>query len=291
MPDEQQKYATARAFRVALKDRVKRVCRDNATLRPEDLYRKIAFDRFLVRFDYKHWTLKGGYSLERRLPQIRATKDIDLASTDAALILQDKEEQANLLINAIRKELAAKPVIDYFSFEIRKTKLLPGFGKGGVRCTVTALLDQEVICRFQLDVVTQDKCHLPRETVHGSDFLSFAGVDIPEFQASACEEVFAEKIHAFTKPRDEENTRVRDVIDMYRLIEKGLDQVKVATALAGVFAIRNEHLLPQELPPPPTSWQPVFNEFAQENAINLSLQEAFDIVASFYQAVRLTQGL
>jgi hypothetical protein len=250
------------------------------------LYRKIAFDRFLARFDYQQWTLKGGYSLERRLPQIRSTKDIDLASTDSGLIMQDKVEQGNLLINAIRKELAVAQVADHFSFEIRKTKLLPGFGKGGVRCFVTALLDQEVICRFQLDVVIQDKCLLPRETVHGSDFLAFAGIRMPEFQASAREEVFAEKIHAFTKPRDEENTRVRDIVDLYRLIENGLDQNKILVALTGVFAIRDEHLLPEQLPEPPSSWQPIFDEFAKENALNLSLQEAFQIVNAFYLEVR-----
>lgn len=283
MPE--QKYATAKAFRVALKDRVKSLCRENTTLRPDELYRKIAFDRFLARFDYQHWTLKGGYSLERRLPKIRSTKDIDLASIDAHLIIADKEEQANLLMNAIRKDLAATNLSDYFSFEIKKTKLLPGFGKGGVRCLVAALLDQEVISRFQLDVVAQDKSHLPRETVHGTDFLAFAGINMPEFQASACEEVFAEKIHAYTKPRDEENTRVRDIIDLYRLIEKGLDSVKVFTALTGVFAVRDEHLLPDELPKPPSSWQPIFDEFAKENALELSLDQSFQIVQSYYQKV------
>lgn len=280
---EQQKYATAKAFRVALKDRVKRLCRENTAVRPDELYRKITFDRFLARFDYKHWTLKGGYSLERRLPQIRSTKDIDLASTDAQLILADKEEQANLLMNAIRKELAASTVSDYFSFELKKIKLLPGFGKGGVRCLVTALLDQEIISTFQLDIVAQDKCHLPRETVLGTDFLAFAGIRMPEFQASACEEVFAEKIHAYTKPRDEENTRVRDIIDLYRLIEKGLEPAKVLTALTGVFAIRDEHILPDQLPEPPSSWQSIFDEFAKENALDLSLGDAFQVVQAYYQ--------
>jgi hypothetical protein len=119
---EQPKYVTARAFRVALKDRVKRICRENTAIRPEDLYRTIAFDRFLARIDYQHWTLKGGYSLERRLPQLRSTKDIDLASTDAALIMKDKEEQGNRLINAIRKVLVSTQVFDHFSFELRKAE-------------------------------------------------------------------------------------------------------------------------------------------------------------------------
>lgn len=286
MVEQNKKYATAKAFRTALKDRVKQICQADISQRPEDVYRKLAFDRFLARFNYDIWTLKGGYSLERRLPNIRSTKDIDLAATDIQLLLQDREEQANLLVNAIRKQITEAQINDYFAFDIRKQKLLPGFGKGGVRCLVTASINQEVISRFQLDVVVQDKCLLPREPVTGSDLLSFADLETPTFLASAREEVFAEKVHAFTKPREEENTRVRDIIDLYRLVEAGLDAQKANIALVGVFTVRAEHLLPDSLSAPPTSWKPIFAEFVANNSLSVSLQEAFDRVDSFYKRVR-----
>lgn len=286
MVEQNKKYATARAFRTALKDKVKQICLADISQRPEDVYRKLAFDRFLTRFNYDIWTLKGGYSLERRLPNIRSTKDIDLAATDIQLLLQDKEEQANLLVNAIQKQIREAQINDYFAFDIRKQKLLPGFGKGGVRCLVTASINQEVISRFQLDVVVQDKCLLPRESVTGSDLLAFADLETPIFLASAREEVFAEKVHAFTKPREEENTRVRDIIDLYRLVEAGLDARKANIALVGVFTVRAEHLLPDTLPAPPSSWKPIFAEFVANNDLAVSLQEAFDRVDSFYKTVR-----
>jgi hypothetical protein len=69
------KYATGRAFRIALQDRVKKLSK-SAGRDAAEIYREIAFDRFLARLDYKKWTLKGGYSLERRLADARFTKDL-----------------------------------------------------------------------------------------------------------------------------------------------------------------------------------------------------------------------
>jgi hypothetical protein len=61
---------------------------------------------------------------------------------------------------------------------------------------------------------------------------------------------------------------------------------KAKVPLIGVFAIRDEHLLPEHLPELPASWQPIFAEFAKENALDISLPEAFQIVHAFYSQVQ-----
>jgi hypothetical protein len=75
-------YATAKAFRTALEERLRQQSRrDRIDL--QRLRRRVAFERFLARLfrgDKPVWLLKGGYSLELRLQDIaRATIDIDLS--------------------------------------------------------------------------------------------------------------------------------------------------------------------------------------------------------------------
>jgi predicted nucleotidyltransferase component of viral defense system len=111
----------------------------------------------------------------------------------------------------------------------------------------------------------------------------FAGLAAPKFYTLAREEVFAEKIHAYTKLRNRENTRVKDLYDMNLLIEQGLDKSKAYKALMAVFAIRKEHDLPSELAPPPESWLPEFEELARRAQVDISMSMAFNCVANFYK--------
>ena len=79
--EKAQKYATATAFRRALEDRL-RLIAQKENLPIERLRREIAFDRFLARLFARNkapWAIKGGYALELRMNEARATKDIDMA--------------------------------------------------------------------------------------------------------------------------------------------------------------------------------------------------------------------
>ena len=79
--DKPKNYATATAFRRALEDRLKLIAqKERAAL--ERLRRGVTFDRLLARLfgrDDAPWVLKGGYALEIRIKEARATRDIDLA--------------------------------------------------------------------------------------------------------------------------------------------------------------------------------------------------------------------
>src|SRR5687767_14700297 len=86
----QRQYATAGALRTALETRLlERSRRDAVDL--HRLRRQVAFDRLLARmFDASlpardSWALKGGYALEMRFHQARATKDLDLTVRAAAV--------------------------------------------------------------------------------------------------------------------------------------------------------------------------------------------------------------
>ena len=73
-------YTTARAFRQALEERLKRAFLTDRT-EPNRLRRQLSFDRLLARLFQKEpvpWVLKGGYALELRFKDARSTVDIDL---------------------------------------------------------------------------------------------------------------------------------------------------------------------------------------------------------------------
>ncbi len=284
METAKEKYKTARAFKIAIADRLRALA--NKTGEPHlDLYRRVAIDRFLARIDWSKWTAKGGYILQRRLPKARRTKDIDLSTADAAFLLGDRSAQQQALLEAFQ-QVATIDAGDYFEFQVQAEKPLPGFGKGGLRCIVKCLIDDQHWSTFQLDAVIQDKTVFPNEPLVGDSFLSFAGIEPLKLMVPIKEEVFAEKVHAYTTPRENENTRVKDILDLALLIEDGLDQDKTKLALAGVFEIRGTHPAPDSLQAPPASWQNIFFEMVRETEIDLTLNEAFAKTATFYVALK-----
>jgi len=75
----------------------------------------------------------------------------------------------------------------------------------------------------------------------------------------ACEQQFAEKIHAYTLPRNAANSRVKDLVDLALLIGSDrLDKQRILDALRLTFERRGTHDLPAILSPPPSDWQVAF---------------------------------
>jgi hypothetical protein len=120
------------------------------------------------------------------------------------------------------------------------------------------------------------------ESLPGDDFLTFAGLEQLSLKVPVKEEVFAEKIHAYTTPRETENTRVKDLLDLALLIEDGVDASKAKIAITGVFNIRATHSPPNTLPDPPASWSTIFDTLASEATISVTLEVAFARVGQFY---------
>lgn len=279
------KYQTARAFRVAITSRLKNVAREKGE--PYlDLYRGIAIDRFLARLDWDKWRAKGGYVLQRRLPKARRTKDIDLTTADAQFLLRTIEDKKAALLDYFQS-IARIDVGDYFEFQVSEDSELPAFGQGGLRCHVRALLDGEDWSTFQVDAVIQDQPIFSAETIQGDAFLSFAGIKPLTLKVPIREEVFAEKLHAYTTPRKNENTRVKDLLDLALLVEDGLEIDKAQKAVLGVFAVRNTHEVVIDLPAPPKSWLPIFEALTDETEIDLTLDEAFSMVQGLYKTLAL----
>ena len=90
------------------------------------------------------------------------------------------------------------------------------------------------------------------------------------------EQQFAEKIHAYTLPRNTANSRVKDMVDMALLIVSGgLDKQRILDALRLTFERRGTHDLPAGLVPPPADWHIPFRALAKECGLPADIDVVF----------------
>ena len=260
---EPKRYATAAAFRRALEDRLQDIAgKESVDL--QRLRRQVAFDRLLARLFQAAqpralpWVLKGGYAMELRIKAARTTKDIDLTMRSVFSSGEKKDDKKNLAVLEKLQEAAAFSSDDFFVYTIGEPIAdLDAAPYGGARFPVEARLDGRVFVGFHLDVGIGDAVMEPLEVIEGRDWLGFAGIASPSLYMIPREQQFAEKLHAYTLPRQgAANTRVRDLVDMVLLIQSGtLANDKVAEAIRVTFERRRTHALPNTLPVPPAEWQ------------------------------------
>ena len=89
-------------------------------------------------------------------------------------------------------------------------------------------MDEWIFARFHLDAGIGDVVMQPLETIICRDWLGFAGIESSRVLMIGREQQFAEKIHAYTLPRNTANSRVKDLVDMALLIGSGgLDKQRI----------------------------------------------------------------
>jgi len=269
-----------------LEERLKQVATQRG-IQINSLRLKVVIERLLARL-FAHtdppWLLKGGYAMELRYrPRARTTKDIDLSVKSALGELASRLEQ----IRDELQEAADRDLGDYFAFQIATPQReLQGAPGGGARFPVTALLAGRTFAKFHLDVGFGDPVLDAPEELTGEEFLEFAGVSAAKVLAIPKAQQFAEKLHAYTLPwTDRPNTRTKDLVDLALFVT--LDPPSLASLRAAVdatFRIRNTHVLPRALPPPPDTWASTFTQMAIEAMLSTTdLNEAFELVATFCQ--------
>lgn len=273
------RYKTPGAFRQALEERLNQTSKDQK-IDLMRLRRRVAFERLLARLfaDPKpRWLLKGGYAIELRFEQLaRATKDIDLSIPDLGPEAPERKGQAKVIRKWLQETLD-KDLGDWFIFLIgEQTSDLRAAPLGGIRFHVEAHLDNRPFVRwFNLDVGIGDAILAEPEWITGHELLSFAGISPARVAVLPLDQQFAEKIHAYTLPRERENSRTRDLIDLILLIQQGLPpKERVLRALHATFDRRATHPLPKELEPPPEKWRETYAAAAAEYDLSVSTIEA-----------------
>lgn len=280
-----KRYDNPEAFKQALLVRLREAATSRG-LSLQDMQIKLLIERLLARLfadPNAPWLLKGGFAMELRYrPKARTTRDIDLtATTNAGLMEMRAQLQA-----AAERDLG-----DHLEFRIGSFRReLPGAPEGGARFPVEALLAGKVFGRFHIDVGIGDHVSGQPELLIGEDLLGFAGIEPARVLAIPKAQQFAEKLHAYTYAWDDrENTRVKDIVDLVLLIERGEpDPDEVAAAIRETFARRNTHGIPRELTAPPTSWASEFPSLARQVELTTpELDAAFKVVAEYFNRLEL----
>ena len=280
-----RQYQTAKAFRRALEDRLKTMA-DKQGVDLQRLRRQVSFDRLLARFFNKPeapWVLKGGYAMELRLHAARTTRDVDLTLRDHPALASRNSKERNASILQMLQEYAAFDLKDFFVYLVgQPTMDLDAPLYGGARFPVDTLMDDRLFASFHVDVAVGDVLVEPLERMDGKDWLGFAGIPRTSLQAICAEQQFAEKLHAYTLPRKNPNSRVKDLVDMVLLIEsEKLSKTLTAKSIQATFQRRRTHQLPKELAPPPSDWTKRFADLARECGLPEDIAQAFPAVRSF----------
>ena len=283
---EPKSYSTAEAFRRALEERLKRASLTDQ-IDVNDLRRQVAFDRLLARLFREEpapWALKGGYAMELRLKVSRSTVDIDLTLQQMPAVATESSD-TNRLVREMLQSAASNPLGDWFEYIIGLPIMdLSAAPYGGARYPVEARMDARTFARFHLDVGIGDVVMQPLETATCEDWLGFAGIQRPQVQMIPREQQFAEKIHAYTLPRNAANSRVKDLVDLVLLIGSGgLDKQRILDALLLTFDRRGTHDLPASLVPPPADWQIPFQALAEECGIPTDVAAVFAGVQEYLE--------
>ena len=141
--------------------------------------------------------------------------------------------------------------------------------------------------KFHIDLGVGDEVQEPLETVEGDDWLAFAGIPAVVVPALSVEQHWAEKFHAYTRPRETPNSRVRDLVDLVLILEhQPLDTDRVSAAVDATFSGRGTHTTPDVAPAPPSDWVKPFGALAAECGLMETLPSAHERVEAFWRTAR-----
>jgi len=201
-----RRYTTPAGFKQAVEHRLREQAM-GAGVELARLRQLLIFDRLLARLFAifgDRIVLKGGLVVELRLDRARTTKDIDLR------LIGDPDDMLLKIQEAGRLDLR-----DFLSFEVTDDPRHPeieaeGMRYQGRRYRARAMLAGKIYgSSFGVDVALAEPMAGEVDEIEGSRFLAFAGVQPATLLIYPLETHIAEKLHAYTMPRERPNSRVR----------------------------------------------------------------------------------
>lgn len=279
------RYRTPAAFRAALDARMRREA--HATGRQiERVIRVYLMHRFIARILGELGdavTVKGGIALELRLERARSTKDIDVRLNAG---IAD-------VLGRMQRACADSSPLDHLSFLVETAPDDPDIDGDGViyegfRYRAQALFaGKRYGGAFGVDVAFGDPMTGARDGVNAPNLLDI--VDAPPLVVPLYPIAthLAEKLHAYTLPRERTNHRLKDLVDIALVAaEMSIDGAGLRRALDQTFRFRASHPLVGAVPPPPDEWRV---RYPTEQRANLlpwtTLDEVHAAAARFFDPV------
>lgn len=253
------------------------------------IYREIAYQAFLNRISKSglRFILKGGFSLELQSETpTRVTTDIDMIYLTRGL---EKNPNGRKVISEAIKKALLEHTGDFFKFKFEEDRgVIVGAPEGGERLSVMASLCGNSFERIMIDVSLNEEPVMPTQNLDRTGkHLQRISIDAENFEAISKEQHFAEKIHAYTRPRKTENSRAKDLVDLYILIKNmGLDPKLAKDAVFKIFDTYRSHPVPTGLQQPPASWEKQWTRLTSEASMSdLTIKVAFRVTTEFYEMI------
>lgn len=240
--------ATPAGRRASLIVRMSNVAREAGVV-PRRIHLVVALDRLLIRLLQAapgRWVVKGGYANHLRRPDdARFTEDLDL-KIGAAI-----ETAPEFLASGFAVDLG-----DDFSYEVAMSPApLESPPGGGLRFVVVARLAGIELVRFKVDVSSADVVVGELESYLSAPVVERLGFRRSRFPVYPVNQHFSKKLHALTLPRDVENTRARDLVDLVWFVRHFTFRSEaLAIACSATFERRATHAWPPVIDVPPDSW-------------------------------------
>ena len=252
------------------------------------LRRQVSVDRLLARLFQEEsalWILKGGHALELRFRMARSTVDIDLTLAATA---ESKPDDTSEALREMLQRAAGIDLQDWFEFTIGPPIMdLNAAPYGGARYPIEARMDQRIFGRFHLDAAIGDVVIQPLESIVCRDWLGFAGIEASKVRMTTREQQLAEKIHAYTLPRNSTNSQVKDLADLALLIGSGgLDEQRARDSLPSHIREAGNTRFAYGVGRAAKDWKLPFRALAKEYGLPIDVYVAFAMVQELWTRSR-----
>jgi len=277
-------YATPEALRAALADRAKAASPAGSRHGIDELYRRFAYDRLLARLnllDPERWALKGAVGLLARLPDMRHTLDLDLATATGA----DLQLATQALERAAKHDLG-----DHIRFTLTRWRLGGTISSRPLaQSTATCWIGLRRLVAFPVDLVGGDLPPLALEATSPLHPFDLPGLPAPAqllVYPLACQ--IAEKVCGImSRYGAMPSTRYRDLADLAAIAQaaddlsaKDLSAEDLHLALHHEFARQGLPLPAALTVPDPPSWSTGYTRLARTlpRLHDLDFAAALDLV-------------
>ncbi len=200
-------YASAAAFRAALRARLSAAAKACGGHGLDELQRQFAYDRLLARAftgpDSQRWVLKGAGALLARLPQARHSRDLDLAF----LVLDnERDDDLDEAVESLR-EAVDRDLGDHFRFEVVRGSPLQEAANGR-RLHLVAYLGTRYAA-FHVDVVVGTAMTGVPELAAPLTSVDIPGLVRPTYRLFPLADHIADKLCAIIEVHDQDGVRMR----------------------------------------------------------------------------------
>lgn len=245
-------------------------------------YREMLRDRFLCRVfndPKERFVLKGGSGLLARIPDARATKDIDFA-TNAVESADDAVAALNTLVGA--------DMGDFCTFTLtNRTDSLDENGYSRLlKLRYAAYIGDEEKDPILIDLSLDCTTTLPPERISPANRIMLDGIETHDYLAYPLPDQLADKLCAImeVQPGGWPSSRMKDLVDVVTYATHEHFQLDPLAHAIRCECAKRGMPLPRVFKAPEI-WRPRFHVFAKQNGVPeeySSFESASQLASSFY---------